>query len=65
MKRHWGSSMVEWEMLADEEAVNARRLELGGKASDIKLFRCAICRHLPQEPERMALVTLPQHLRVV
>jgi len=63
MKMHWGSSVVEWERLADEEAENARRLErFTENASAIKQFRCAHCRHLPREPERMSMVSLFLHI---
>jgi len=65
MKKHWGSSIVEWEKLADPEVDRALTLEelSGGKTPpDNKRFRCTHCLHLPHEPERMDLMTLFQHL---
>lgn len=67
MKVHWGSSMVEWEKLADEEVSKAKILELQkltciSDPLDDKLWRCAHCRHQAREPERMRMDRLLSHL---
>lgn len=62
MKKHWGNSLVKWEKLADEEADIVRNRTRFEGNPDIKRFRCAFCRHLPREAERIDLLSMFEHL---
>lgn len=58
--------MVEWEKINETDAAEAMQLEKSVPTSalpDTQVWRCAHCRHMPQEPDRMTHVNLVIHLR--
>ena len=70
LQHHSGNSTVEWEMLHSTDALNATELENvdiakpenGFKLStELRSWRCLLCRDTPHEPGRLSLSGLKRH----
>lgn len=65
MKKHWGSTAVEWEVLQEEDATLARfeekRPVFGYKKPSEVKWRCKTCQDMPDEPDKMTMTEVTTH----